>query len=404
MVGNANSGKSTLVGILVNSKYITSMDLGKKYPEEYDEKLILQDLDDGNGSARSTVMRFRHEIETGKTSSVTYNHFSCQKNIVTLVDLAGQEKYLKTTIRGVSSSYPDYGIVLVEKAITKMTKEHIMLLAVLKIPFCVLFTKSDIYKDQIEANMATVTRYLHANRMKHILVKSCDDMIYQNLASPFMVPYIVMSNKTGEGFDKLMQLFNCIEKRKSKMIPTAFVIDSIYNVDGYGLIVAGISGISIAKNDEVFVGNFSCVKGGFIKTKVKTMHDDYRNFIDVLPVGSRGCLCIKLPSGLKKRLYPGMIVVKKINDVITNFNAQIRIFGSGSCTIKPGYCAYINMGCISCSIKIVKLSKRGKEVNYARCGDVLDAELMFQKNAYYVVPDTLFVFREGRTIGFGKVC
>ena len=47
-IGNVDSGKSTLIGILTNAS-----------------------LDDGRGAARALVMKHRHELENGRTSAVT---------------------------------------------------------------------------------------------------------------------------------------------------------------------------------------------------------------------------------------------------------------------------------------------------------------------------------------------
>ena len=48
IVGNVDSGKSTIVGVLTSGK-----------------------LDNGRGLARSQVFRHRHELESGRTSSIT---------------------------------------------------------------------------------------------------------------------------------------------------------------------------------------------------------------------------------------------------------------------------------------------------------------------------------------------
>ena len=48
MIGNVDSGKSTLIGVLTNSL-----------------------LDDGRGCARSLVLKHRHEQDNGRTSAVT---------------------------------------------------------------------------------------------------------------------------------------------------------------------------------------------------------------------------------------------------------------------------------------------------------------------------------------------
>ena len=89
-------------------------------------------LDNGRGSARNYVLKHPHEKQSGRTSSMTLNFLrlfynqeeqlmtdqyydelkndkyskdSCEfEKTVTLVDLAGHEKYLKTTIQGINGS------------------------------------------------------------------------------------------------------------------------------------------------------------------------------------------------------------------------------------------------------------------------------------------------------------
>jgi len=96
--GNVDSGKSTLIGVLTRGQ-----------------------LDNGRGLARANVFVHKHELTTGRTSSLSHqimgfdakgdivNHSVIQsptwKDIVeksskvcTFIDLAGHEKYLKTTV------------------------------------------------------------------------------------------------------------------------------------------------------------------------------------------------------------------------------------------------------------------------------------------------------------------
>lgn len=119
IVANVDSGKSSLCGILshprlrdatdllINSKVSTS--LKKCITETFDTtkfKTAINDiLDDGNGSARTRVLALNHEQESGRTSSISYNYMIFDRTkprprVVSLVDLAGHEHYLKTTITG----------------------------------------------------------------------------------------------------------------------------------------------------------------------------------------------------------------------------------------------------------------------------------------------------------------
>jgi GTPase len=149
IIGNVDSGKSTLVGVLTKGMN-----------------------DDGRGSARTRVFNYAHEQGTGRTSSVaqeimgfdsagnqkTPERFNQNKNkywaevvkmsskIVTLIDLCGHEKYLKTTMFGMVGFAPDYGLIVVgaNYGLAKMTKEHLGISIALELPFFIVITKIDM--------------------------------------------------------------------------------------------------------------------------------------------------------------------------------------------------------------------------------------------------------------------
>lgn len=149
MIGNVDAGKSTLVSVLTKGI-----------------------ADDGNGAARVRVLNYEHEQTSGRTSSIGQEimgfnkegrqvlpeRFNQNKNkywkevvtqsykIASLIDLCGHEKYLKTTINGLTGLTPDFGCVVVgaNMGLQKMTKEHIGLCLFLKIPFFIIVTKIDL--------------------------------------------------------------------------------------------------------------------------------------------------------------------------------------------------------------------------------------------------------------------
>lgn len=63
-----------------------------------------------------------------------------------MIDLCGHEKYLKTTMFGLSGLYPHYAMLVVgaNMGISRITKEHIGIAVSLKIPIFVVITKVDI--------------------------------------------------------------------------------------------------------------------------------------------------------------------------------------------------------------------------------------------------------------------
>lgn len=154
VIGNVDSGKSTLVGVLTKGE-----------------------LDDGRGSARMKVFNYTHEAANGRTSSIgqeimgfdrtdeqvmtdrshstknsAWGHIvTNSRKLVTFIDLCGHEKYLKTTMFGLVGHLPDYGMIIVgaNMGVSKMTKEHLGISLALKIPFFIVVTKIDIAPPEI---------------------------------------------------------------------------------------------------------------------------------------------------------------------------------------------------------------------------------------------------------------
>jgi GTPase len=146
VVGNVDSGKSTLVGVLSTGE-----------------------LDNGRGTARINVFRHKHEIMNGRTSSVSqqivgfdaagtvvnyglrrHGHVPTWSDIVmashkviTFIDLAGHERYLKTTVFGLTGMCPEYACVMLgaNMGLQRMTKEHLGIALALQVPVFVVVTK-----------------------------------------------------------------------------------------------------------------------------------------------------------------------------------------------------------------------------------------------------------------------
>ena len=66
IVGNVDSGKSTTLGVLTRGMHNISA-FGNVF---LTKMTTLGGLDDGRGLARVVLFRHKHEIETGRTSSV----------------------------------------------------------------------------------------------------------------------------------------------------------------------------------------------------------------------------------------------------------------------------------------------------------------------------------------------
>ncbi len=69
--------------------------------------------------------------------------------LLTLIDLAGDRKYLRTTIYGVTGYNPHYCVLMVNarQGPTAVSKEHLGLALALEIPLFVLISKADLVSD-----------------------------------------------------------------------------------------------------------------------------------------------------------------------------------------------------------------------------------------------------------------
>ena len=111
VVGPMDAGKSTLLGVLTQGE-----------------------LDNGRGRARLNLFRHLHEIQSGRTSSIsheilgfdskgeTVDYSKCvsaeeicenSSKLITFIDLAGHQKYMKTTIFGLTAHHPDFSMLVV---------------------------------------------------------------------------------------------------------------------------------------------------------------------------------------------------------------------------------------------------------------------------------------------------
>ena len=144
VVGNVDAGKSTLLGVLVKGV-----------------------LDDGRGKTRVNLFRHKHEMESGRTSSVGMEIMGFDTmgevvvsgvpgrklsweeigkrsaKVISFTDLAGHERYLRTTVFGLLSSEPNYCLLMVaaNNGLIGMSKEHLGIALALNVPVMVVITK-----------------------------------------------------------------------------------------------------------------------------------------------------------------------------------------------------------------------------------------------------------------------
>lgn len=195
VVGNVDAGKSTLLGVLTHGE----LDNGRGLARLKLFRLVAYEIIIVSRSAKLIYLnscRHKHEVESGRTSSVgndilgfdvsghvvnkpnahdgrldwtelcadaakvhySYPYHQCRLRrtlitifsillkVVTFIDLAGHEKYLKTTIFGMTGHLPHYCMLMVgaNAGVIGTTKEHLGLALALNVPVFVVITKVSV--------------------------------------------------------------------------------------------------------------------------------------------------------------------------------------------------------------------------------------------------------------------
>ena len=415
-IGNVDSGKSTLIGTLISGQ-----------------------LDNGDGKNAVLVARYRHEIESGRTSAIStrilgfdskgeiLNYRKPQptpieiardsSKLIRFIDLAGHEKYLKTTIYGLSGYEPDFAFVMIDgnKGVQKMSKEHIGLaILALKIPVIVLLTKVDlapphIYK-KTQEELMSLLKSPGINCLP-VVVKDEDDVVVlsRKMASGKLVPIFKVSSVRGDGLDLLKQFLNLLPSGKfarwnhereqfsmhSVNDPFLLFIDEVFDVTGVGKVVSGIiqSG-KIQTGSHAFLGPSN---GNYEQVRLKSIQTSRIVVNEAFP-GDYISTALSFKSKPPK-ITKGMVLTtyKPIPNV-SRFEAEIFVLHHPT-TMRVNYNTQIHLKTIRSQAKIIKINGSDN----LRSGDRARVIFEFIYSPQFIMPGMKFVFREGRTKGVGII-
>ena len=418
VIGNVDSGKSTLVGCLTKNV-----------------------KDDGRGYARQFVFNYQHETETGRTSSIAEEILGFKDNkpldigranekkntswkevveksdhIITLLDLCGHEKYLKTTMYGLTALLPDYAIILIgtNMGVQRMTKEHLGIVVSLNIPFFIVFTKIDIAPKDIKENTVNTFSTLLKNGLQKTVyhVKSNEDAkaCSQAIIGNAVVPVFQVSTVTGEGIDYLKFFLANLAPRHSlnsenSIIKTPedkveMLLDSSFNTK-VGVIFAGVltSG-KISVGMKLLMGPLN--DGSFKLVQIKNIQ-----FLrgDVNEISCGNSCSLKLKSLDKnyelstENFRKGMVLVSPESHLTPSIEFEIEaLIVHHSSTIKVGYQSVVHCNVVRQTAAIVEMNK-----DCMRAGDTGIIKFRFMKSPEYLHLGDIVLFREGRTRGKGKI-
>ncbi|GBP08708.1 GTP-binding protein 1 [Eumeta japonica] len=375
-LGNVDAGKSTLLGVLTHGE-----------------------LDNGRGHARQRLFRHKHEMESGRTSSVGNDILGfdsvgnvvnkpdhgtldwvkiCEKSakVITFIDLAGHERYLKTTVFGMTGMHLTLVLMIGANAgIVGMTKEHLGLALALSVPVFVVVTKIDMCPPNVlQDNLKLLFKILKSQgcRKVPVMVKTPDEVVLSatNFVSERLCPIFQVSNVTGENLNLLKMFLNLLTTRMTGQdnLPAEFQIDDTYSVPGVGTVVSGtcLQGL-IKLNDVLMLGPDPL--GNFISIAVKSIHRKRMNVKE---------------SDLKPQ-------------ACWEFEGEILVLHHPT-TISSRYQAMVHCGSIRQTASIVNMSKE-----CLRTGDKAHVKFRFIKHPEYILFWSAYGFREGRTKAVGNV-
>ncbi|KAL8763693.1 MAG: hypothetical protein Q9184_000588 [Pyrenodesmia sp. 2 TL-2023] len=406
VVGNVDAGKSTMLGVLVKGG-----------------------LDDGRGKARVNLFRHKHEVESGRTSSVgmeimgfdvhgeivtsrvpgrklSWEEIGKQSaKVISFTDLAGHERYLRTTVFGLLSSSPNYCLLMVaaNNGLIGMSKEHLGIALALNVPVMVVITKIDICPPQIlQQTITQLTRILKSQgaRKIPIFIKDREETVETaaQFVSQRICPIFQVSNVTGEGLDLVRTFLNILPHHGhyDNQAPFEFHVNDTFSVPFVGTVVSGVvkSGM-IHAGDPVLIGPDSL--GQFQTTHIRSI-ERKRIPVPVCAAGQSASFALKKIR--RKEVRKGMVVLPKLEappKVHREFVAEVLIL-SHATTIKTKYQAMLHVGPISQTCAIIDIDRA-----FIRTGDRAMVAFRFVQRPEYLAAGDRILFREGRTKGLGIV-
>ncbi|KAI7839256.1 hypothetical protein COHA_006954 [Chlorella ohadii] len=420
IIGNVDSGKSTMVGVLTRSV-----------------------LDDGRGFARSKVFKHGHESDTGRTSSIG-QHTLCldskgdilndpafrtqsiadyvkqASKVVTLVDLAGHERYFKTTAYGLTGHLPDYACLIVgaNAGVVGMCKEHLGVALALKVPVFFVVTKIDLAPEHVmKHTLQTLSGLLKKPgvRKRPFLVRNADDVLTcaRHMHADSLAPIFLTSSVTGQGLDLIRLFYNLLPQRHNWADKTSehseFLIDEVFQVPGVGTVVAGtVKRGVIAPNSQLLMGpdiadttfkpvvRSCCMGPGAASGVVKSVH--YKRLpVGRVVAGQTAALALKRVKRHQVRKGMVLVAAEARPQASWEFDADIAIL-THQTTIQPKYQAVIHCEIVRQSARVIAM-----DTERLRSGDRACVRFRFLQRPEYLTPGTRFVFREGRTKGIGMI-
>jgi GTPase len=406
VVGNVDAGKSTLLGVLTHGE-----------------------LDNGRGLSRQKLFRHQHEADSGRTSSVSHDIIGfgadgtivnkpghdgnldwpqiCNDaaKVVTFTDLAGHEKYLKTTVFGLTGHSPAFVMLMIgaNAGVIGMTKEHLGLALALQKPVFVVVTKIDMCPPNVLAStLKLLNKILKSAGVRKLpmMINSADDVVdaSKNFLSQRLCPIFQVSNVTGQNHDILKMFLNLLRPTTpvNPDKPAEFQIDDTFSVPGVGTVVSGTAVCGTIKvGESLLLGPDST--GEFQSVVIKGIH---RRRMPTTEVRGGQAASFALKKIKRAAIRKGMVLIHASANPVAywEFDAEILILHHPS-TIATKYQAMVHVGSVRQTAAILKIVDK----DHLRTGDKAICRLRFVRFPECIREGVRIVFREGRTKAIGTI-
>lgn len=413
VMGSADAGKSSLIGVLTQGE-----------------------LDNGRGKARLQVFRHFHEIKSGRTSCVSheilgfddfgniinykYNEMMTAEKIgerstklISLMDLAGHRRYMKTTIQAVSGYAPHFiALVVAAGNLNQMTIENLQIIKAFKIPFFVILTKCDLVSPDDSGTLKQLLQLLNdVDKQKIPLVITTMDnfRLLDSGNKNKYIPIFCVSNVTGVGLDYVQKYLymltpniNEIERKRLEKESPEFHIDEIFRVQGVGTIIGGllVKGL-VYERMKIKCGPGP--NGEYYKGIIKSIHRNKFPCKNIRPNQSAS-ICLALNSNEKLPiLRSGMVLIADNDDSEMSsvyFQATIAVIQHSSLRgIKKGFQTTVHIGTIRQTAVIEGIFGRDS----LKANETGSCLFRFLIRPEFVKLGMSLLFRDGKTKGVGVV-
>ncbi|XP_018578938.1 GTP-binding protein 2 [Anoplophora glabripennis] len=406
VLGNADAGKSTLLGVLTQGS-----------------------LDNGRGRARLNMFRHLHEIQSGRTSSISHEilGFNSQgqpinysyselitaeeicdtsTKLVTFLDLAGHKKYIRTTIQGLSGYSPHHAMLVISSTAgaVGMAHEHLAIAVALNVPFFIVITKIDLV--QPTSTLQSLESFLKqvGSRRVPLVIRNLDDVITAgaNQLTENVVPIFCVSSVSGEGLDLLLRFLHVLppgisskEKERLEQESPEFHIDENFKAGDLGQILGGLltKGV-ITEGSKMQIGPMK--NGSFQNVIVKSIH---RNRVPcrMVRAGQSAAVCLDTyVPGLRN----GMVLLSHEENAkgCLFFQASVSVLFHAT-AIYPGFQTTVHIGNIRQTAVVIGICS-SKCIHTNEQDSVL---FKFKLHPEYVTVGQRLLFREGAAKGIGEI-